>query len=154
GETTREPGPTGGAVVAGVSAAHTDNGAAGQRPGPANMVRAGEQVEGRFTSTYGKSWAGPTDGQDEEGTYGAYQLAVARAEALTRAAPEPLLANDALKYGARLNPAFSEWVMGFPAGWVTDLDVSNNEALKMFGNAVCPQQAELALRLLIEGEGV
>jgi len=118
------------------------------------MVRAGEQVEGRFTSTYGKSWAGPTDGQDEEGTYGAYQLAVAGAEALTRAAPEPLLANDALKYGARLNPAFSEWVMGFPAGWVTDLDVSNNEALKMFGNAVCPQQAELALRLLIEGEGV
>lgn len=150
GETTGEPGSAGGATVANLPATHADSGAAGQRSGPANMDRTGEQVEGRFTSTYGKSWTGPTDGQDEAGTYGSYQLAVARAEALTRPAPEPLLADDNLKYGARLNPAFSEWIMGFPAGWVTDLDVSNSEALKMFGNAVCPQQAELALRLLLD----
>lgn len=40
-------------------------------------------------------------------------------------------------------------MMGLPAGWVTDVDgLSRNEALRMLGNGVVPQQAEAALRTL------
>lgn len=42
--------------------------------------------------------------------------------------------------------------MGLPAGHVTGvLGLSRNEQLKMLGNGVVPQQAELALRLLLAG---
>ena len=40
--------------------------------------------------------------------------------------------------------------MGLPAGHVTDVpDLSRNEQLKALGNGVVPQQAELALRVLL-----
>ena len=42
-------------------------------------------------------------------------------------------------------------MMGLPAGWVTDLDMSRTQQLKMLGNGVVPQQAALAIRLLTEG---
>lgn len=47
-------------------------------------------------------------------------------------------------------PAFVEWMMGLPSGWVTDphLDVSRTQQLRMLGNAVVPQQAALAWRIL------
>lgn len=41
-------------------------------------------------------------------------------------------------------------MMGLPEGWVTDVDVSRNDQLKMLGNGVVPQQALLALQLLVE----
>lgn len=37
--------------------------------------------------------------------------------------------------------------MGYPAGWITDV-VGDNDAKRCAGNAVCPQQAMLALALL------
>ena len=43
-------------------------------------------------------------------------------------------------------PAFVEWMMGFPEGWVEGQ--SRTQALKMLGNAVVPAQAALALQLL------
>jgi len=48
----------------------------------------------------------------------------------------------------KLNPKFVEYMMGLPAGWVTDLPLSRSQQLKMLGNGVVPQQAELALELL------
>ena len=45
-------------------------------------------------------------------------------------------------------PEFVEWMMGFPIGWTEDR--SRTQRLKMLGNAVCPQQGELAIRLLTE----
>ena len=39
-------------------------------------------------------------------------------------------------------------MMGHPAGWVTDLDLSAASMLRILGNAVVPQQAALAWRLL------
>lgn len=43
--------------------------------------------------------------------------------------------------------------MGWPAGWVTALValglISRNDALRIIGNGVCPQQAYAALRTLL-----
>jgi DNA (cytosine-5)-methyltransferase 1 len=41
-------------------------------------------------------------------------------------------------------------MMGYPEGWVTDVTDRRTDALRMLGNAVVPQQAELALRMLLE----
>jgi len=42
-------------------------------------------------------------------------------------------------------------MMGLPEGWITDVGLSRNDELKACGNGVVPQQAELALRVLLEG---
>lgn len=50
----------------------------------------------------------------------------------------------------RLNPAFVEWMMGLDDGHVTATpDLSRNAQLKALGNGVVPQQALLALRVLL-----
>lgn len=43
-------------------------------------------------------------------------------------------------------PEFVEWMVGMPAGWTDGM--SRTQRLKMLGNIVVPQQAELAFRLL------
>ncbi len=41
-------------------------------------------------------------------------------------------------------------MMGLPAGWVTGLDLSHTQQLKMLGNGVVPQQAPAAIAGLLE----
>jgi DNA (cytosine-5)-methyltransferase 1 len=55
-------------------------------------------------------------------------------------------------YGGRqMSPRFLEWFMGLAAGWVTDVQgLSVAEMIEALGNGVVPQQAELALRYLLE----
>ena len=48
----------------------------------------------------------------------------------------------------RLNTKFVEYIMGLPNGWVSDLDLSRTQQLKILGNGVVPQQAYYALELL------
>ena len=50
----------------------------------------------------------------------------------------------------KLNAKFVEYMMGLPGGWVTDLELSRSQQLKMLGNGVVPQQAYYALELLHE----
>ena len=52
----------------------------------------------------------------------------------------------------RLNPQLTEWMMGYPAGWVTDpaIGLTRPQQLKVCGNAVQPQTAALALHVLSE----
>lgn len=77
--------------------------------------------------------------------WGDYSAAIQRWEALTRPSPDPTRP-DGRGGKARLNPAFSEWMMGLPAGWVTDVPgITRNEALKALGNGVVPQQAAAAV---------
>jgi DNA (cytosine-5)-methyltransferase 1 len=46
-------------------------------------------------------------------------------------------------------------MMGLPEGWVTDVPgLSRNAQLKALGNGVVPQQAALALRLLLGRSGL
>lgn len=84
--------------------------------------------------------------------WGDYGPAIARWErVIGRAAPRP---TEPGRTGApRLSPAFVEWMMGLPAGWVTDpaIGISRNEQLKALGNGVVPQQAALALDVLLQG---
>jgi DNA (cytosine-5)-methyltransferase 1 len=51
-----------------------------------------------------------------------------------------------------VNPAFSEWMMGLPAGWVTDVPgLTRSDQLRLIGNGVVPAQAVAALRWLLHG---
>lgn len=84
--------------------------------------------------------------------WGPYQPAVRRWEELTgRPAPAPTVA-DGAKGQHRLSALFVEWMMGLPAGWVTDpgVGLTRNEQLKALGNGVVAQQAWLAVRVLLE----
>ncbi len=83
-----------------------------------------------------------------EAQWGKYEPAIRRWEQLTRPAPQPTEPNKNGK--PRLNAAFSEWMMGLPKGWVTDINIPYGAKLKLLGNGVVPQQAELALRHLLD----
>ncbi|WP_382465472.1 DNA cytosine methyltransferase [Streptomyces noursei] len=128
----------------------------GRRPGPADRsVAAADADRGGFTE-HGEAEGGrdavrqwvrhdadrrqPAPPAD----WGVYGPAVARWEHLTgRPAPGP---TDAL---GRLSPGFVEWMMGLPAGHVTDVPgLTRTQQLKALGNGVVPQQIEAALRFL------
>ncbi|MGV0412376.1 hypothetical protein [Corynebacterium marquesiae] len=49
------------------------------------------------------------------------------------------------------NPEFIEWMMGLPAGWVTnpDIGLTRSQQLKALGNGVVPAQAAYALQHLL-----
>lgn len=80
--------------------------------------------------------------------WGKFEPAIRRWEALTRPAPAPTNP-DGKDNNHRLSSKFTEWMMGLPDGWVTGHGLKRNDELKMCGNGVVPQQAELALRLLL-----
>lgn len=78
--------------------------------------------------------------------WGQYEPAVRRWEAVTRPAPAPTIA-DGKNAQHRLNAAFAEWMMGVPAGWITDpaIGITRREQMKACGNGVVPQQAYAAI---------
>jgi len=80
--------------------------------------------------------------------WGKFEPAIRRWEAiLGRPAPEPTKP-DGKEGNYRLSSKFTEWMMGLPDGWITDIGLKRNDELKACGNGVVPQQAELALSLL------
>lgn len=83
--------------------------------------------------------------------WGKFAPAIERWERITRVAPAPTKPDG--KDGAhRLSAEFTEWMMGLPEGWVTspEIGLKRNEQLKACGNGVVPQQAVLALKMLLE----
>jgi DNA (cytosine-5)-methyltransferase 1 len=88
-----------------------------------------------------------------DGQWGKYEPAIRRWEQVTRPAPSPTEPNT--KGNPRLAAAFSEWMMGWPAGWVTNMPgISRNDQLRIVGNGVVPQQAVAALRWLLSVQEV
>jgi len=83
-----------------------------------------------------------------------FEPAVKRWEQITGVeAPAPTKPDG--KDGAhRLSSEFTEWMMGLEPGWVTGHGLSRKDELRACGNGVVPQQAELALRLLLEVDDV
>lgn len=84
--------------------------------------------------------------------FGVYAAAVQRWEAVTgRPAPEPTKPNQ--KTGRRqLSAEFVEWMMGLPAGWVTDPDMglTRRQKFRIAGNGVVPQQGYAALATMLD----
>ena len=84
-----------------------------------------------------------------EGQWGKYAPAILQWSLLTREAPAP---SEPDRNGKpRIRPQFSEWMMGWPDGWVTDpaLKLSRTDQLVMIGNGVVPLAAERAVRYLL-----
>ena len=79
-----------------------------------------------------------------------YAPAIHRWEEVTgREAPPPTETGQ--RGGDVLSPRFVEWMMGLPAGHVTDTPgLSRSQALKALGNGVVPQQAAHAISHLAE----
>ncbi|SUO93998.1 DNA cytosine methyltransferase [Streptomyces sp. S399] len=64
--------------------------------------------------------------------------------------PAPCPTEPGTRGNRRLAPAFAEWLMGLPAGWVTDVaDIPRKEQLRILGNGVVPQQALHAYTTLL-----
>lgn len=82
--------------------------------------------------------------------WGKYEPAIRRWETVIgRQAPAPTKPDG--KNGThRLSEYFTEFLMGLPQGWVTGIGLSRAAALKACGNGVVPQQAELALRVMLQ----
>lgn len=117
------------------------------RPGPASAPR-GRHQSPADAEDLGRERGGRPRGRRPRPAdchWGPYEPAIRRWEhILGRPAPAPVDARG------RLNPALVEWMMGYQEGWVTDVTDRRTDALRMLGNAVVPQQAELALRMLLE----
>ena len=81
--------------------------------------------------------------------WGKYAPAIARWEQIVGPAPAPTEPNK--NGNPRLSAAFSEWMLGWPARWVTDpaIGINRNDQLRIVGNGVCTQQAIAALRYLL-----
>ena len=83
--------------------------------------------------------------------WGRYAEAVTRWEQITgHAAPSPAILRD--DTGPRPAPAFVEWLMGLPLGWVTDTQrgLTANQQLTALGNGVLPRQAAHAIASLLQ----
>jgi DNA (cytosine-5)-methyltransferase 1 len=85
---------------------------------------------------------------DSAADWGIYEPAIRRWERiLGRPAPDPTITGK--RGGQQLSPAFVEWLMGWPPGWVTAVpNLTRNDQLRICGNGVVPQQAVAALRYL------
>lgn len=79
--------------------------------------------------------------------WGKYAPAIRRWEAITRDAPSPT--EPGAKGNPRLAARFSEWMQGWPLGWVTAVPISRSAMLRIIGNGVVPQQAVAALYWLL-----
>lgn len=84
--------------------------------------------------------------------FGSYGPAIERWERATgRPAPDPTKPSP--KTGKpQLSAEFVEWMMGLPHGWFTspEIGLTRVQALKIGGNGVVPQQAEFAIRGLMD----
>jgi hypothetical protein len=86
--------------------------------------------------------------------WGKFAPAIRNWEAvIERTAPAPTQP-DGKDGSERLSPAFTEWMMGLPTGWVTDCGLSRSEQLRACGNGVVPQQAILALKVLLQNVAI
>jgi DNA (cytosine-5)-methyltransferase 1 len=82
----------------------------------------------------------------QEQHWGKFAAAVALWEQVTgRPVPDPTV--PAPRGGRRLNPELSEWMMGYPLGYLTG-ELERNEALRCAGNGVVSLQAATAWDLL------
>ena len=105
--------------------------------------REQDQERGKVERAAAERAGGDVHGSDAI-EWGDYAPAIRRWETVRGTAPAPTELTAKGKH--RLSARFAEWMMGIPAGWVTDVDISRNDQLKAIGNGVVPQQAIAAIR--------
>ncbi|QGH80279.1 DNA methylase [Mycobacterium phage KyMonks1A] len=111
-------------------------------------------LEGAFVQPRRQDAAGERSDQDP-GTPGLIDWgdrieAIRRWEQITgRSAPLPHEPSTT-GFRPRVSAEFYEWLMGLPRGWVTDAGLPYGAQIKLLGNGVVPQQAEFALRQLLD----
>jgi hypothetical protein len=116
------------------------HGRRGGRPGNGHQSGNGLDATARTLP------AGTASGQ---AGWGEYEPAIRRWERIL-GHPAPPPAEPGPGGRTRLSAAFTEWMMGLPAGWVTGLPgIPRTYALRILGNGVVPRQGACALRLLI-----
>lgn len=116
-------------------------------------TKAPAQQTSDVKSKTGQVWLS-NQAKDMEVTWGKFEAAIRRWEqVINRPAPAPTKP-DGKEGSHRLSSEFTEWMMGLPAGWITGVGLKRNDELKACGNGVVPQQAELALRMLLQGVNV
>ncbi len=113
------------------------------------LTEASQLIHGADRYEYRSSFEviANTDRYEQQRNGGVSQLGSrfnTRAQMRLQRAPDPLDLNN------KLNSKFVEYMMGLPEGWVTDLDISRSQQLKILGNGVVPQQAYYALQLLCD----
>ena len=92
-------------------------------------------------------------GRPSPAAWAEYEPAIRRWEGVL-GCPAPPPAEPGPSGRPRLSAPFAEWMMGIP-GLVTQVPgIPRTRQLKLIGNGVVPQQAALALRLLIEAAAV
>lgn len=121
-------------------------------PTPTSTVRdrTPSQVSTRFGIISDRTDRGPNldDVIHLPQEWGDYASAIHHWEqVLGRPAPEPTKLSETGK--PQLSPAFVEWMMGLPQGWVTDVEISRAQQLRALGNGVVPQQGAAAITQLI-----
>ncbi|MGW3072334.1 DNA cytosine methyltransferase [Kitasatospora sp. NPDC001132] len=128
----------------------------GELPTGRDTVRLGVRDDtprcGAAPADPGRSRRGPAEPDVQPGEpnadWGTYGPAIHRWEHVL-GRPAPAAVDDQ----GRLAPQFVEWMMGLPAGWITDIPLpdgmtaskARNAQLKAGGNGVVPQQAYAAL---------
>jgi DNA (cytosine-5)-methyltransferase 1 len=106
-----------------------------------DRLKSSQQKEGSMHSV--------SLGQAVHMKFGKFADVVERWELVTgMKAPNPTKP-DGRDGAQRLSSAFTEWMMGLPKGWVTGHGLSRKDELKACGNGVVPQQAALALSMLL-----
>lgn len=86
----------------------------------------------------------------EQEDWGRFHDSIKLWEEITgRNAPTPTII-DPKSNERKLSSLFTEWLMGLPEGWITDAGLTRNEELKACGNGVVPQQAAMALKILLK----
>lgn len=115
-------------------------------------LKAPAQQTSEVKGKNGQVWLS-NQAKDMEISWGKFEPAIKRWEAITRPAPAPTKP-DGRDGAHRLSAEFTEWMMGLPEGWVTspEIGLKRNDQLKACGNGVVPQQAEMALRILIDDQ--
>lgn len=99
----------------------------------------GDSKSGTMSKGYGDNLRGFSEKQIY---WEQFEPAIRRWESVIgREAPSPLI-------DQKLNPEFTEWLMGLPKGWITDIELSWTQKIKVCGNGVVKQQAKLALERL------
>lgn len=129
----------------------------GERGGPQDpdKRRAGGHAVSMDANSSGGGYNGQTNVTLTDATvrgrtaWGDYAPAIARWEPIVgREVPEPT--QESTRGTQQLAPTFVEWMMGLPAGHVTDTPgITRNQALKALGNGVVPQQGAAALAWLL-----